>query len=361
MFYHFLLPFAHDFIIFNLLRYITFRTAAAMVTAIIICLIFGGHFVGVLRKYQIKEKIRADGPQSHLSKEGTPTMGGLIVILGIVAPTILWADVTNFYVIVALIVSLWLGALGFLDDYLKAVKHQRRGLVARFKFVGQVILGVIVWVALTQYSPDAVTYGDTEMPFFKHLYLPWGVFFLPLIIAVIAGSSNAVNLTDGLDGLAIGLSAICFLAFAALTYIAGRQDYSAYLQIEYIPGAGELTVFCGAALGASLGFLWFNTNPAEVFMGDTGALTLGGVLGAISLMIKKELVFALLGGVFVIEALSVMLQVGSFKLRGKRIFKMAPLHHHFELLGWPEQKVVVRFWIMGALFALLALSTIKIR
>ncbi len=332
-----------------------------MVTSIIICLIFGGHFIGILRRFQIKEKIRTDGPQTHLTKEGTPTMGGLIIILGIVAPTLLWADITNFFVHVMLVVTVWLGALGFFDDYLKAVKHQRKGLVARFKLIGQISLGIVIWLMLTYMAPHNVDFGSTELPFLKNYYLPWGYLFLPMIVLIITGFSNAVNLTDGLDGLAIGLSGICFLAFAALTYIAGRVDYSSYLQIEHVSGAAELTVFCGAAIGACLGFLWFNSNPAEVFMGDTGALTLGGILGAISLLIKKEFVLVVMGGVFVIEALSVILQVGSFKLRGKRIFKMAPLHHHFELLGWPEQKVVVRFWIVGALCALLALSTLKVR
>ncbi|MCH7878162.1 MAG: phospho-N-acetylmuramoyl-pentapeptide-transferase [candidate division Zixibacteria bacterium] len=361
MLYELLYPLAQDATIFNLLRYITFRTAGATVTAIFICLIFGGFFVNLLKKYQIRESIREELPESHKSKAGTPTMGGLIIIMGIVIPTLLWADLSNFYVNVALIVTVWLGALGFLDDYLKVVKKRPRGLVGRFKLVGQVTLGLLVALILIYDAPSGSAFGSTEMPFLKNVTIPWGVFYIPLVILVITGTSNAVNLTDGLDGLAIGLCGICFFAFAGLAYITGRLDYSDYLQVEYMAGSGELTVFCGAAIGATLGFLWFNSNPAEVFMGDTGALALGGILGVLALLLKKELLLVILGGVFVAEALSVILQVGSFKLTGKRIFKMAPLHHHFELLGWPEQKVVVRFWIIGALFALLALATLKVR
>ncbi len=332
-----------------------------MVTALIICLIFGGFFVNLLKKYQIKETIREDGPQSHQAKAGTPSMGGLIIIMGIIVPTLLWADMTNFFVLTVLVVTVCLGALGFVDDYLKIVKKSKTGLVGRFKLIGQISLGLVVGMIILNFAPEDSSYGVSIAPFFKDHMLAWGAFYIPLIILVITGTSNAVNLTDGLDGLAIGLCGICFLTFAGLAYISGRFDYSQYLQMEFLPGAGELTVYCGAAVGASLGFLWFNSNPAEVFMGDTGALTLGGVLGVIAILLKQELLLVILGGVFVAEAVSVILQVGSFKLRGKRIFKMAPLHHHFELLGWPEQKVVVRFWILGALFAMLALSTLKVR
>lgn len=361
MLYDLLYPLANDVTVFNLLRYITFRAAGATVTAIIICLLFGGFFINLLKKYQIGETIRDDGPQSHKSKAGTPTMGGLIIIMGILIPTLLWADLSNFYVSVALIVTVWLGGLGFLDDYLKVVKKRPRGLVGRLKLVGQISLGLVVAAIIIYDAPAGSAFGESEMLFFKNVTISWGIFYIPLVLLVITGASNAVNLTDGLDGLAIGLCGICFLAFAGLAYITGRLDYSEYLQVEYMAGAGELTVFCGAAIGASLGFLWFNSNPAEVFMGDTGALTLGGILGILALLLKKELLLVILGGVFVAEALSVILQVGSFQLTGKRIFKMAPLHHHFELLGWPEQKVVVRFWIMGALLALLALATLKVR
>ncbi len=361
MFYEYLYPLADQFSVFNLFRYITFRTAGAMVTALIICLIFGGFFVNLLKKYQIKETIRKDGPESHQSKAGTPSMGGLIIIMGIIVPTLLWADMRNFFVLTALVVTVWLGVLGFVDDYLKIVKKSKKGLVGRFKLFGQISLGLLVWLIIAQFAPEEARYSFSIAPFFKDHVIAWGALYVPLIIVVITGTSNAVNLTDGLDGLAIGLCGICFLTLAALAYITGRFDYSQYLQMEFLPGAGELTVYCGAAVGASLGFLWFNSNPAEVFMGDTGALTLGGVIGVLAILLKQELLLMILGGVFVIEALSVILQVGSYKLRGKRIFKMAPIHHHFELLGWPEQKVVVRFWILGALFAMLALSTLKIR
>jgi phospho-N-acetylmuramoyl-pentapeptide-transferase len=361
MFYEYLYPLADQFSVFNLFRYITFRTAGAMVTALIICLIFGGFFVNLLKKYQIQETIREEGPKSHQAKAGTPSMGGLIIIMGILVPTLLWTDLSNFFVLTAVGVTIWLGALGFIDDYLKIVKKRKTGLVGRFKLVGQISLGLLVGMIILNIAPSEARYGLSVAPFFKEHMLNWGVFYIPLIILVITGTSNAVNLTDGLDGLAIGLCGICFVAFAALAYITGRFDYSQYLQMEFLPGAGELTVYCGAAVGASLGFLWFNSNPAEVFMGDTGALTLGGALGVLAILLKQEILLIVLGGVFVAEALSVILQVGSFKLRGKRIFKMAPLHHHFELLGWPEQKVVVRFWILGALFAMLALSTLKVR
>ncbi len=317
--------------------------------------------MNLLKKFQIKETIREEGPQSHQAKAGTPSMGGLIIIMGILVPTILWADLSNFFVLTSLIVTIWLGVLGFIDDYLKIVKKRKAGLVGRLKLVGQISLGLLVGMIILNVAPSESRYGFSVAPFLKDHLIDWGVFYIPLIILVITGTSNAVNLTDGLDGLAIGLCGICFLAFAALAYISGRFDYSQYLQMEFLPGAGEVTVYCGAAVGAALGFLWFNSNPAEVFMGDTGALTLGGALGVLAILLKQEILLIILGGVFVAEALSVILQVGSFKLRGKRIFKMAPLHHHFELLGWPEQKVVVRFWILGALFAMLALSTLKVR
>ncbi|SYZ72773.1 phospho-N-acetylmuramoyl-pentapeptide transferase [Candidatus Zixiibacteriota bacterium] len=347
---------------FNIFRYITFRTAGATITAILISLFLGPYFIRLLKKYQIKEEIRAEGPQSHLSKKGTPTMGGLIILAGIIIPVVLWADLTNYFILMLLLVTFWLGLIGFMDDYLKAVKHQKKGMVGRKKLIGQIGLGLIFGLALTLIPPNSSFDGTTGIPFFKNYVISLGILYVPFIILVITASSNAVNLTDGLDGLAIGLTGICFVAFAGLTYVAGRTDFSNYLQIEYIPGASEMTVYCGAAIGSAIGFLWFNSHPAEVFMGDTGALTLGGVLGAIAILIKKELLLVIVGGVFVIEAGSVILQVLSYRYRGgKRIFKMAPLHHHFELLGWPESKVVTRFWIIGALFALLTLSTLKIR
>ena len=362
MLYHLLYPLTKYFGALNLFRYITFRTAGATVTAIFICLILGPFFIRLLKKYQVQEKIREEGPSSHQKKAGTPTMGGLIIISGIVFPTLLWADMSNFYILMVLLVTLWLGLIGYMDDYLKVIKHQPKGMIGRKKLVGQVLLGLIFGLFLTYLVPSNSYDATTDIPFFKNYILNLGALYIPFIIIVITGSSNAVNLTDGLDGLAIGLSGICFITFAGMAYLTGRLDYSQYLQIEYLPGTGELAVFCGAAVGSALGFLWFNSHPAEVFMGDTGSLALGGALGAIAILLKKELLLVIIGGVFVMEALSVILQVGSYRFRNKkRIFKMAPIHHHFELLGWNESKVVVRFWILGALCALLTLATLKIR
>jgi phospho-N-acetylmuramoyl-pentapeptide-transferase len=362
MLYHLLYPLAQYISGFNLFRYITFRTAGATATAIIICLLLGPFFIRLLKKYQVAETIREEGPASHRVKAGTPTMGGLIVLAGIVLPTLLWADLSNFYVQSVLVVTVWLGAIGFMDDYLKAIKKQPRGLVARRKMIGQVLLGVLFVLGLTYVAPASQYDGTTGIPFFKNFVLNLGLFYIPFVILVITGASNAVNLTDGLDGLAIGLCGLCFVAFGGVAYVTGRLDYSSYLQIEYFAGAGELSIFCGAAVGSTLGFLWFNSHPAEVFMGDTGSLALGGALGAIAILMKKELLLVIVGGVFVVTALSVIIQILSYRYRGgKRVFKMAPLHHHFELIGWPESKVVVRYWIIGALCALLTLATLKIR
>jgi len=362
MLYHLLFPLSEYISGLNLFRYITFRTAGATVTAIFICLILGPLFIRLLKKYRVAESIREEGPVSHKKKEGTPTMGGLIILSGIVIPTLLWADLTNYYVLMVLLVTVWLGVIGFMDDYLKAVSHQPKGLVARRKMIGQVLLGLVFALLLTHLAPGNLYDGTTGIPFFKNYVLNLGILYIPFVMVVIVGASNAVNLTDGLDGLAIGLCGLCFVAFGGIVYVSGRLDYSSYLQIEYFPGTGELAVFCGAAVGSALGFLWFNSHPAEVFMGDTGSLALGGALGAIAIMIKKELLLVIVGGVFVVTALSVIIQVLCYKYRGgKRVFKMAPIHHHFELLGWSESKVVVRFWIIGALCALLTLATLKIR
>ncbi len=361
MLYDLLVPLSKYISGFNLFKYITFRTAYATVTAMLISFLFGNLFIAYLKKYQVQENIRKDGPDTHFKKEGTPTMGGLLILVSIIIPSLLWADLTNRYIHLVLFVTLWMGCIGFMDDYLKAKRKERKGLVARKKFVGQVLLGLILGAALYFFPPDADFTTATDLPFFKSYYLDFGVFYIPFVVLVITGASNAVNLTDGLDGLAIGLVGICALAFAGLCYITGRIDFSRYLDIRYLKGAGELTIFCGAMLGACLGFLWFNSNPAKVFMGDTGALALGGALGAISLLIKKEFLLVVMGGVFVLEAVSVIIQVLYFKATGKRVFKMAPLHHHFELLGWKEQQVVVRFWILGIIFALVTLSTLKIR
>jgi len=361
VFYHLFYPLRDTFSAFNLFRYITFRSAYAVVTALVISMIFGPMIINWLKNRQIKEVIRREGPKTHYAKEGTPSMGGLIILLAIIVPTLLWADLSNRFIQLTLLVTVWLGAIGFMDDYFKIVRKQSAGLVARKKLLAQVALGVVfgAWAVMWPPTPDFTTF--TDIPFFKNLYLPLGIAFIPFVTIVIAGSSNAVNLTDGLDGLAAGLGLISFLTFAGMCYVTGRADFSRYLTITYLPGSGELTVYCASVMGAMMGFLWFNSHPAEVFMGDTGALPLGGALGAIAILIKKELLLVVVGGVFVAEALSVMMQVGYFRWKRKRIFKMAPLHHHFELLGWPESKVVVRFWIIGAICALLTLSTLKIR
>jgi len=361
MLYHLLYPLSQHISGFNIFKYITFRTAYATITAMLISFIFGAIFIQYLKRKQIKEKIRDDGPKTHLAKEGTPTMGGLMILISIIIPTLLWADLTNIYIHLILLVTVWMGLIGFMDDYLKAIKKRKKGVVARRKFAGQIMLGIILGLILYYYPPDPNFTTATNVPFFKNFYLDFGVLYIPFVILVITGSSNAVNLTDGLDGLAIGLVGICALGFVGLAYITGRVDFSSYLNIEYFKDAGELAIFCGALVGACLGFLWYNNNPAQVFMGDTGALALGGILGGVALLLKKEILLVIMGGVFVATAMSVIIQVLYFKMTGKRVFKMAPLHHHFELLGWPEQKITVRYWIIGIIFALISISTLKIR
>jgi len=362
MLYHLLYPLTEYISGLNVFRYITFRTAGATVTAIFICLILGPYFIRLLKKYQVAETIREEVPERHRQKAGTPTMGGLIILAGIIIPTLLWADLTNYYIQMVLLVTIWLGVIGFMDDYLKAIKRQPKGLVARKKMIGQLLLGAIFAAALFWLAPERIYDGTTDIPFFKNYVMKLGIFYAPFIVVVITGASNAVNLSDGLDGLAIGLSGLCFMTFAVFAYLAGRVDFSEYLAIEYLPGCGELSIYCGAAIGSALGFLWFNSHPAEVFMGDTGSLALGGALGAIAILLKKELLLVIVGGVFVMVAMSVIIQVISYRYRGgKRVFKMAPIHHHFELCGWAEPKIVVRFWILGALCALLTLATLKVR
>ena len=361
MLYHLLLPLSETFILFNLFRYITFRTAGATLTALLISLILGPIVIRKLRERQVAEKIRDEGPASHKVKEGTPTMGGIIVLLSVVIPTLLWANLTNPYIQLILLVTVWMGLIGFMDDYLKAIRHQPKGMVGKKKLAGQVALGLLLGVLLRVFPPSENFGTASDILFFKNYLVNFGVFYIPLVILVITGASNAVNLTDGLDGLAIGLIGLCAFAFAGLCYMSGRVDFTDYLSIIYLEGSGELTIFCGAIVGAALGFLWFNAHPAQVFMGDTGALAMGGALGAISILIKKEMLLLIVGGVFVVEALSVILQVFSYRAWGKRVFKMAPLHHHFELSGWKEPQVVVRFWIVGAILALLTLITLKIR
>lgn len=361
MFYYIFFPLREFISGFNLFRYITFRSAWAAITALLISFVIGPYIIKKLRKYQIGAEIRADGPKTHLKKAGTPTMGGLIILAAVVIPTLLWAKVNDIYVLLILFSTIWMGLVGFIDDYLKAVKKLPKGLVARYKLMGQLTLGVIIG-SVIYFSPqfEGIRALST-VPFFKNYEIDFGVFYIPMVIIVITATSNSVNLTDGLDGLAIGLVGISGLAWAAIAYISGRVDFSGYLNIIYLPGAGELTVFCAALVGGALGFLWFNSYPAQVFMGDTGALSLGGALGTLAILLKKELLLIIIGGVFVAESLSVIIQVLYFRRTKKRVFKMAPLHHHFELLGWQEPKVVVRFWIIAILLVLFSLSTFKIR
>ncbi|MDZ7262065.1 MAG: phospho-N-acetylmuramoyl-pentapeptide-transferase [candidate division KSB1 bacterium] len=361
MFYYIFYPLRGLVSGFNIFRYISFRSASAAIMALLISFIVGPWIINKLKEKQIGEKIRQDGPQTHLKKAGTPTMGGLIILISVLVPTLCWAQLGNIYVLLILGATIWMGSVGFLDDYLKVVKKMPKGLVGRYKLLGQISLGLIIGSILYFWPEFREIRSVTTLPFFKNYEIDFGVFYIPVVIFVITATSNSVNLTDGLDGLAIGLVGIAALAFAAISYITGRVDFSDYLNIIYLPGTGELTVYCSALLGASLGFLWFNTHPAQVFMGDTGALALGGALGTVAVLIKKELLLVIIGGVFVAESLSVILQVAYYKRTQKRIFRMAPLHHHFELKGWEEPKVVVRFWIIGILLALLTLSTFKIR
>ena len=362
MFYHIFVPLVNHFTALNIFKYITFRAGYAMVTALLLSFVVGPRIIKRLKKWQMKEKIRDDGPQAHLAKEGTVTMGGLIILGCTIIPTLIWARLDNLYVLLALFATVWMGGVGFLDDYLKAKRHMPKGLVARYKLAGQIILGCVVGVTVSLYG-DSHFATMTMIPFVKNYafnYSHWLIYTL-MAIVVITATSNAVNLTDGLDGLAIGLMAIAAGTYAIISYVTGRVTTAEYLNIFYLPGSGELTVFCLSLVGAALGFLWYNFHPARVFMGDTGALALGGALGTLAILVKTEILLVVIGGVFVLEALSVILQVGSYKLRKKRIVRMAPIHHHYELMGWAEEQVVVRFWIIGILFSLIALTTFKIR
>jgi phospho-N-acetylmuramoyl-pentapeptide-transferase len=362
MLYHLFHPIRHWFIGFNLFEYITVRAAGAAVLALLVSFFVGPKIINALRKKQIGEVIRSDGPETHQKKAGTPTMGGLIILCSVLLPVLLFARLDNVYIQLMIGATLWMGAVGFLDDYLKVVKKYPKGLVGRYKLLGQLSWGLVVGAAVMASPEFTGVKTSTLVPFFKNVMFNLGVFYIPMVVLLIAGTSNAVNLTDGLDGLAIGLVGIAALAFAGMSYVTGRVDFSRYLSIFYLKGSGELTVYCASLIGASLGFLWFNSHPASVFMGDTGALALGGALGTMAVLLKKEILILIVGGVFWIENISVILQVASYKWRGgKRIFRMAPLHHHFELLGWSEEKIVVRFWIVGILLALLSLGTFKIR
>lgn len=361
MLYHLLYPLRGYFHGFNVFRYITFRAAYALITALVLSFLLGPWLIKRLRQWKVADEGREDAPDAHLAKGGTPTMGGLLILLAIVIPTLLWADLSNRYIWISLGATLWLGAVGFADDYLKRKRHRSLGLVAWEKFGGQILLGVLVGGLLVLWPLEPSYATRTNILFMKNYLLELGLFYIPVVVVVIVGASNAVNLTDGLDGLAIGVVLFAAAAYAGMCYVVGNVKIAEYLNVLYLRDSGELTVFCATIIGASLGFLWFNAYPAEVFMGDTGALALGGALGTVAVLIKQELLLLVVGGVFVIEALSVILQVGSFKLRGKRIFLMSPLHHHFELKGWSESKIVVRFWILAMIFALVALSTLKIR
>jgi phospho-N-acetylmuramoyl-pentapeptide-transferase len=345
---------------FRVFNYLTLRSILAALTALTISLLVGPAMIRKLAEHQVGQRVRADGPQSHLTKAGTPTMGGLLILVAIVAASLLWGDLGNRFVWVVLGVTAAFGLIGFWDDYLKLVVGNSRGLIARYKYFWQSVagLGAAVVLYLTAHSPADTT---LYVPLFKHVLIPLGVLFIPLTYLVIVGSSNAVNLTDGLDGLAIMPSVLVAGALGVFAYASGNIVFSGYLGIPYIAGAGEVLVICSAIFGAGLGFLWFNTYPAQVFMGDIGALALGAALGVIAVIVRQEIVLFIMGGVFVMETVSVILQVASFKLRGKRIFKMAPIHHHFELKGWAEPKVIVRFWIITVVLVLLGLATLKLR
>jgi phospho-N-acetylmuramoyl-pentapeptide-transferase len=360
----------------NVFRYITVRTVYASLTAMFLSFVFGPYLIRRLREMQIGQFIREEGPKDHQKKAGTPTMGGVLIVLSTLIPSLLWADLRNRFVLLVMFALLAFAAIGFIDNYAKVAKKQNLGLTSRKKFMLQVLVSFVVGVGLLSLATRAVYSTQLVFPFLKRFHPDlvitsllsshyfWPLAFVPFLIfvsIVIAGASNAVNLTDGLDGLAIGCTVIAAGALTVLTYVSSNFRWATYLDIGYIPGVGELTVFCGALVGASLGFLWYNAHPAEVFMGDVGSLSLGGTLGVIAMVIKQEILLFFVGGIFVLEALSVILQVGSFKLRGKRIFRMAPLHHHFELAGWSESKVIVRFWILALIFALFALTTLKLR
>jgi phospho-N-acetylmuramoyl-pentapeptide-transferase len=359
VFLEFIYPLVKYFTPLNVFQYLTFRGAYAALTTLLLCFIFGPRIIESLRKLKIKQSIRNDGPRTHLVKGGTPTMGGLMILLSISLAVLLWQDLTSFKVWLTLGSFVAFGVIGYIDDYLKVTKQNSDGLPSWLKFSAQVVVALGITLLLYFSGEEEIT--SLYVPFFKNPVVDMGFLWIPFAILLLVGESNAVNLTDGLDGLATGLLIWVFITLGILTYLTGRADYSSYLGIPYIAGAGELTVFCLAAAGACVGFLWFNSHPAEVFMGDVGSLSLGGGIATISLIIKKEILILIIGGVFVLEAASVIIQVLFYKLRKRRVFKMAPLHHHFELSGWVETKVVIRFWILGGLFAIIALSTLKIQ
>jgi phospho-N-acetylmuramoyl-pentapeptide-transferase len=362
MLFNLLVPLADDLSILNVFRYITFRSGGAVMTALVICFVLGPRVIAWLKsKQRHGQPIRADGPEGHLlTKQGTPTMGGFLILLGITISTLLWADLTNGFVWVVLCITCGFGLIGFVDDYMKLTRRSSKGLPGKVKLLAQIAVAGAAALWIVKLSPDAI---DTHLavPFLKDFLLNLGWIFVPFAMLVMVGASNAVNLTDGLDGLAIVPVMIAAGCFALIAYLVGNAVFSGYLQLHFVPGSGELAVFCGALVGASLGFLWFNAPPAMVFMGDTGSLSCGGALGGIAVVTKHELVLAIIGGLFVLETVSVIVQVASFKLTGRRVFRMAPLHHHFEKKGWAEPTIVIRFWIIASILALAGLSTLKLR
>ncbi|ACN14380.1 MraY [Desulforapulum autotrophicum HRM2] len=359
MLFHYLYPLHTEISFFNLFRYITFRTIYGGLTAFLICFLLGPWVINRLSRMQIGQFIQNDGPETHFEKEGTPTMGGILILFSLGVSTLLWADLTNHYILITLLSMLLFGAIGFIDDYLMQVKKRNMGFTARGKFLVQIMAGLVISY-LVYLCPDFDT--SLSIPFLKNFTPDLGIWYIPFATLVIVGTSNAVNLTDGLDGLAIGPIIIAGVTYMIFAYVASHITIASYLQVKHIASCGEITIVCGILAGAGLGFLWFNAHPAQVFMGDTGSIPLGAILGTIAVITKQEILLLVVGGLFVIEALSVIIQVGYFKLsKGKRVFRMAPLHHHFELKGWPESKVIVRFWIIAITLALISLSTLKIR
>ncbi|HKY33187.1 MAG TPA: phospho-N-acetylmuramoyl-pentapeptide-transferase [Candidatus Polarisedimenticolia bacterium] len=361
MLYHLLYPLHETIGAFNVFRYITFRSALAALTALVLSLGLGRFLIAKLREMQVGQHIREEGPQSHYSKKGTPTMGGILIILSVVFPTLLWADLGNIFVWIAVLSMIAFGLIGFYDDYRKVQKKRNLGLTARAKFALQIVVALGIGLVLLWLSHHELFTTRLSLPFLKQWTPDLGWLYAVFIVVVIVGAANAVNLTDGLDGLAIGSALVAAATFAILSYVVGNAVAASYLGIINVKGTGELTVFCAALVGASLGFLWYNCNPAEVFMGDVGSMALGGAIGTVAVLTKQEVLLVMVGGLFVIEAMSVIIQVASFRLTGRRVFRMAPLHHHFELQGWPEPKVIIRFWILAILFALMSLSTLKLR
>jgi phospho-N-acetylmuramoyl-pentapeptide-transferase len=363
MLLHLLYPLHDTFTIFNVFRYITFRTAGASLTAMALSLLLGPWLIRRLRAFQVGQVIRTDGPQSHKPKAGTPTMGGLLIVASVLLPTMLWADLGNPYIWIASAATFGFGAIGFVDDYLKVTRHSHHGLFARYKFAAQAVVALGIGLSLMFLAREDPPLYHTRVlfPFFKSWVMDLRWWYVPFAAFVLVAASNTVNLTDGLDGLAISTFSVSAATYTALAYVTGHKVFADYLLLQHFEPTGELTIFCGALVGASLGFLWWNAHPADIFMGDVGSLALGGALGTVAVLTKQELLLPIVGGVFVLEGLSVIIQVASFKIRGKRVFRMAPLHHHFELIGWEEPKVITRFLILSIVFALFSLTTLKLR